>query len=528
MFPYFVMLKSRMSTQKVIKQSLGAQLFYDFSPKSFFLVYLTFAVSVSCLCLFYIKGHASSIRLQWIASPNAYELPSLNERFVYMTYFSHILILALTVEHLYLQRDSPSRPVINVSFFNYIFQNLGWLIRFSFRKSIICCLFTPFSYAILRSYIWRFAALLTSCCRRIAYTKTPPKWPLSLRLLLHSFWMAFIVCLTFQIALLIFRVFLYSGPMIRGKLLSARSNDPNGTLVDGMKTKKKPLTECIATEELWFIAKRDPQRIKSIFQDIDRSVSIWQELYSITESRCKELATSLKILQSTGDFSAATSKKSGLTKKTNIPYSPNSNHEEINSIPLRNKNIFVPPSQGHSPLLEKIKKQGSLPSTTPVNDGGISDIIPKSLYDQVIRFISTFYKAPVFGIFRKTLRRQNEALLPNPWLFCVTVNSLTQLVLKSLKYDTYGVVARDISSILAVYCDTFDVLVSYKRSLVKNHSNSTNLDDDFKNLNSAANALHCGIIDITEKFQDFFTQLNLSPRIERRCWVLFREYKSNS
>ncbi|EPY53326.1 spindle pole body docking protein Cut11 [Schizosaccharomyces cryophilus OY26] len=523
-FPYFVMLKSRMTTTKNVHSSLAKDLMTSFSPRSFFPVYISFVVSVGILTIAYVQGHASSARLQWVTSARMYELPRLNERFVYMMFIAAMMAFASACEHLYFGRDTPEQPVLQIPFFVYVKQNIPSMFKFSVIKSLACGFASPIIYAIFRSSIWKTFLIFTKCFHRLAASKALPRWPVNLGLLFHSLWMTFLINISLNMALLIFRIFLYAGPVVRSRFISMRSNDPNGTLLDGIKTRNKPLTQCIASQELYLICSKDPKRIQSILQDIDRKTSVWQEILNYTLMLCESLSTSLQQSSVTKKSSATETAQSSSRLKNG------SATEAFNTIPLKEENVFASSSSQRSRLLEKVKKHGNFSSPDVSQNSFLESLVPASIRKQFSKYPSVIYRTSLFNIFRKTLDRKNAAVLSNPWLLEIHITSLSLLVLKSLQYDTYGVVARDISDILTVYCDTYDKLIAYKRNPPIHASDvfASERTHDFDDMDRIIACLRDGIVEITEKFQDFFLQLNIPTKVERRCWVLYRGRNSTT
>ncbi|EPX71459.1 spindle pole body docking protein Cut11 [Schizosaccharomyces octosporus yFS286] len=516
-FPYFVMLKSRMTTTRDVQSSLAKEIMIKFSPKSFFPVYISFLVSVGILALAYLQGHSSS-RLQWVTAARAYELPRLNERFVYMMFVASMMAFSSACEHLYFDLDTPEEPVLQKSFVLYVKEKLPSIFQSSIIKSLICGFASPIIYAIFRSSIWRTFLLFTRCFHRLAASKALVRWPVNLGLLVHSLWMTFLINISLSIALLIFRVFLYAGPVVRSRFISMRSNDPNGTLLDGIKTRNKPLTQCIASQELFLICSKDPKRIQGILQDIDRKTSVWQEILNNTLVLCENLSTSLQLSSSgkkpNGVDSAQSSSRLGSS----------TTDDSFNTISLKEKDIFAQGASRRSRILEKVKEHGNFSAPDASQNSFAESLIPASLRKQCSQYLSVVYKTSLFNIFRKTLDRKNADVLKNPWLLEVRITSLSLLVLKSLQYDTYGVVARDISDILTVYCDTYDKLIAYKRNPPIHSSDvfASKRTHDFDDMDRVISCLKDGIVEITEKFQDFFIQLNIPTQVERRCWILYR------
>ncbi|EEB08068.1 spindle pole body docking protein Cut11 [Schizosaccharomyces japonicus yFS275] len=524
-FPFYVFLKGRMTTTVPAYDTLAQSILHRASPSSFLPAVLTFFSSSFAVTLTYLCGHSQTSRFQWLTSDKPYELPRLNERSLYILVVATILSILAAVFHIFSNQDVIPPPVVRIPIALYLKQRFEHSIRIASSMALGCSILSLPVYALVRSPLWQTALFFTRCFHRIAASKALPHWPVGLGLFLHSFWVSYLISFLWCYGISFFRVFLFAGPSVRGRLISMRSADPNATLITGLRSDRRPFTQMMAYEELAFIASRDPARIRLILQDTDRKDPIWSEILKALLSHCERLsATVAPYIRSNAaaksgagvDVSTATSKMSPSGLRSGMP-----------EVPLKDANIYRTTNR-HSAsstiqILEKLKERGTKRAEpiSSLNGSALdSSKLPSVVHNKASMYLTHLSHSPFLRPFQHTLERQNNNIFPVPWLFVSAVSSLTKFVLQSLKYDTYGVVARDVSRILCILCDTYDQILSYKenvRAPEAGVSSDESSEKAFTNFNIALETLRFSIIDITESFSPFFSQLDIPSRIETRC-----------
>lgn len=94
-------------------------------------------------------------------------------------------------------------------------------------------------YAILRSFIWGWALMFLRIFYNLPKTNMlPPSWPSDLWLLFRCVEAGTFVHLIWNIGNLAFSTFMVKEPLKNGKPLTSESKDPNGSLLNGLKSKK--------------------------------------------------------------------------------------------------------------------------------------------------------------------------------------------------------------------------------------------------------------------------------------------------
>jgi len=94
-------------------------------------------------------------------------------------------------------------------------------------------------YAILRSFIWGWALMFLRIFYNLPKTNMlPPTWPSDLWLLFRCMEAGTLVHLIWNIGNFAFSSFMVKAPLKNGKPLTSESKDPNGSLLNGLKSKK--------------------------------------------------------------------------------------------------------------------------------------------------------------------------------------------------------------------------------------------------------------------------------------------------
>lgn len=210
----------------------------------------------------------------------------MNERPIYMHTYHLILASVQAVCHLYYDYDSVPIPVVKrdskaedqrthpVPLTPKQISSLvpQMLISSLFRSSIVAGV-TPIVYQLfLRRSAWSwslyFAKLFWNFPRSASEPESllPPGFIL---LIIRSVITGGLLVSCWQATNLFFSVFIGKEPLKRGQPLTSEAKDPNGSLLNGLKA-KKPIVKAFALWELGLISQRQPERRKTIFNEIDR------------------------------------------------------------------------------------------------------------------------------------------------------------------------------------------------------------------------------------------------------------------
>jgi nucleoporin NDC1 len=117
----------------------------------------------------------------------------------------------------------------------------------SFNQSIVGIFLSMLVYTVfLRSTIWRIMLFFLRPIYNLPRTNLlPSSMPFALSALGRSFFASFLLLALLNTGNAAFSIFLAKEPLKNGKPLSSDSKDPNGSLLNGLKSKKDPIRVCI-------------------------------------------------------------------------------------------------------------------------------------------------------------------------------------------------------------------------------------------------------------------------------------------
>lgn len=106
-----------------------------------------------------------------------------------------------------------------------------------------------------------------------------------------------LLVMLWQISNFLFSAFLGQAPLKKGKPLTNGAADPNGSLINGLKSRKETVL-AFAFWELCLISQEFPDRRKEIFMDIDRSGgSAWSQILKASEDVLNGITTRIQEYQ---------------------------------------------------------------------------------------------------------------------------------------------------------------------------------------------------------------------------------------
>lgn len=378
-----------------------------------------------------------------------YSLPKLNERNVYVNLFALIIALSAATLHIACDVD---RLVFNFGDVNLHAQEriTRQLHPLAQRALILSTAFTtlfPFLYLFLRRPVISFVRPLIQKFYTIHHADYYSGFPVSLGILFHTFLAAFFLSFIWLFANMAFGVYMSLPPTHRGELLSAKSEDKNGTLINGLQeTKHKPLIRMLAFYELLYIAFNKQDRRTSIFSDIERKQPIWISIKTECLKQLTDITT--QIQPKTNDIKAAkpTIKESKPTSTAGV-------------IPIKSDYVFAKKSDTH--IIDGMQDPDATASTEVLTVvANIHEKLQKST-NKYSSWAETLLDSDVGYPLRFTVERRARKLVPNPTLTSMSVLALAQLVCHSLDEDQYGTVQKDVPMILQTLYEAMVALQNF-------------------------------------------------------------------
>ncbi|KAJ5176289.1 uncharacterized protein N7482_002166 [Penicillium canariense] len=293
---------------------------------------------------------------------------------------------------------------------------------------------------------------------------------------------------------LFFAIFLGKEPLKRGQPLTADSKDPNGSLLSGLKAKKH-IVKAFALWELGLISQRQPDRRKTIFNEIDRdNGSTWSQILGSITEEIQGINTRIE---------ASKAPKPGVKP----PGQTNGSESVLQTLPRltdapKDKDIFVAAPRATS----RHEKFGEAFGSTAKSYGQSPDWTPKArarareVFDRASTAMlsperkqkllasagelklltggpSTTYKPedvhPIIAQalqwcrpLRQTYAQRASSIVlgtPESSLSSIVdaVDSLTRLLIASLAEDQYGKVQADVPSVVNLFTKTIMTLDAF-------------------------------------------------------------------
>ncbi|KAJ3553525.1 hypothetical protein NPX13_g10870 [Xylaria arbuscula] len=317
------------------------------------------------------------------------------------------------------------------------------LVRCGMLAITIAMVNYAFLYHFLRVPAWRLAMRLL----RWTYDDLP-KYnlpvagaPWSVWMLGRTTWALFLLSLLWYFGELAFRVQLTREPLKKGQPLSSESKDPNGSLLNGLKS-KKPRIFAFALWELAFITRDFTTRRQAIYEDIDRKDGpMWSQIYAVCIDTIRDLERRID--------------EYGRAPAPAGPASAPAQPRERLSRPIQANDVSAPRHVPKTSLVTNTVAQlVTSPGRTPAQDWapvikkeGWTSGRPRTL---TLRAMAL----PVIGpFFQQTFsRRLAKAIFGSPYaetsVYINAAYALSQLAVHSLTEDRYGNVQRDVPTII--------------------------------------------------------------------------------
>jgi len=341
--------------------------------------------------------------------------------------------------------------------------------------------------------------------------------------LTRSVWTGFLLSFLWMMGNSAFSIFLIKEPLKNGKPLTSESKDPNGSLLNGLKSKKQSI-KAFALWELAFIARDYKDRRESIYQDIDRKDGpMWSQVYGICLDHVKMLETRVDTYN----------------KPPAKPASPPEKKDKDADEPQRltkpiTEQAPLQPTPVKAAFRAEVERAVTKATTDPNQPSRLSPIAKKAVADAkekisavrrefgggedpnspVQAFTRRILSSPLGWPFRQEFRRRITAVVlgtpyGEPSLYINAVSSLSQLAVHSLTEDKYGNVQRDIASIVRTFTSATKKLDQFKATFPV-HWSDTRKDRTCPEVDEILEALKDGLSELLVNFGPYSRDLRLS------------------
>ncbi|KAH8678354.1 nucleoporin protein Ndc1-Nup [Xylariales sp. PMI_506] len=265
----------------------------------------TYALSAFFFSQVYLFAVGDRANLQWITYHSG-DRARLNERAVFYTVTLVLLGAFEGFMHLFLDYDrllpgiieekdgekdaAPAKPEDPME---KLVKHAPRLAIRSITNSLAVALASyVLLYKLVRSFAWGWTMAFFRPFFNLPKTNIPPAGaPWSIWMLGRCVAAGTLLCLLWNVSNAAFTFYLAKQPVKNGQPLTSESKDPNGSLLNGLKS-KKPRIASFAMWELALIARDFPVRRKAVFEDIDRKDGpMWSQVYKICLDAIKQLET---------------------------------------------------------------------------------------------------------------------------------------------------------------------------------------------------------------------------------------------
>lgn len=405
-----------------------------------------------------------------------------------------------------------------------------WLPIVAVRCGVLAISTSMINYLFLYHFIRQSAWRSSMWFFRLLYSDLP-KYnlptggaPWSIWMLGRTIWASFLLSLLWYFGDIAFRVQLTREPIKNGQPLSNESKDPNGSLVNGLKS-KKPRIFAFAMWELALIARDYAPRRHSIFEDIDRKDGpMWSQIYALCMDAVKNIERHI-------DEHGKPTPPAPNTTSASAPAQP----RERVSQPLRTNDVSTSkPAAKISLVRDKVSELVTSPGTTPIDEWmpeikrravQVADSVmtkeqkeavqPQVLRGHVGSLSVRLVTLPVIGpLFQQTFSRQlTKAVFGTPYAeTSVYINAayvLSHLAVCSLTEDKYGNVQRDVPTIIRTFTMLIKKLEAFRDGF-PTHWTDLSEDRQCSEVTEVLTALKDGLDALLVAFGQYSSDLRLS------------------
>lgn len=195
-----------------------------------------------------------------------YQREQLNERPIYLRSVFLIVAIFQTIVHLYCDYDrinlpihlskkntqSAREPNLAITPIEKIKRVLPIRVKVALARTIAMNVITPFVYAFfMRQRAWNLFLHLARLLWHIPRASRPSTIPLHLTgLIFRSTTSTFLLIFIWEFSNAIFEAYVAQEPLKQSRALTDDSTDPNGSLMNGLKSKRETTRVCNLTRAI--------------------------------------------------------------------------------------------------------------------------------------------------------------------------------------------------------------------------------------------------------------------------------------
>ncbi|KAI1337387.1 nucleoporin protein Ndc1-Nup [Xylariaceae sp. FL0016] len=495
---------------------------------------VTFAFSAWLYSQAYLYSMPENAGLAWITRHSG-DRPRLNEKALFYTTNMIILGLVQGVLHISLDHDrmllgmvKPKREgaAETASPESRLTQLGKWAPVLISRAGMLSIAVGVVNYIFLYSLLRRSIYHWTIWLFRWGYPNLPrsnlppSSAPWNGFMLVRSIWAGFLLSLLWSFGDMAFRLQLGAPPLKKNIPLTDESKDPNGSLLNGLKSKKSRISS-FAMWELALIARDFPARRQAIFEDIDRMDGpMWSNIYMIC------LTTIKTIEQRIDEYG----KPPALEPNVTADPAPPQPRQRIVQPPKMDNVWASAPAPKPSPLAKLTRSPGRAPADRLVpavkkRAAEVADQLmtqhqrdalkPEALNGFIGTLAARILEIPCIGqIFQHTFRRRLAKVVlgtphGEPSVYVNAAYALSQFAVRSLSEDKYGNVQRDVPAVIRTFTIVIKKLEKFQSEL-PTHWTDVDKKRECPEVTALVDAFKDGLGELVTEFGPYSSDLRLT------------------
>ncbi|KAF3907282.1 hypothetical protein ABW20_dc0110052 [Dactylellina cionopaga] len=516
LLPILVLRIAQLSTTSNRSLSDLHCLLRSIANRTLFKCIFWYTLSAWLIVQFYLWNTLPASDLSIVTKKISYEPYQLNERPLYLLFYTFPLGIIQGFVHVWIDRDYLKLQDEDKTLWQTFSDSAVKSIQRIGTTIIASVVSAPICYWLFRSLICRVTYTIVGSFIKIHFTAPPQTLSNKIDLLFRSVWLTMLLVIAWEATNLSFTLEFGKGPIREGKTISEISPDPNGSLVLGLKLKTKPLSRRMAFKELLFIATEATPRRESIFKELTKPVCTLKQIMTECREAIKVIVPSLAPAIEPPSSVLPVKDPSPIK---NIPgFSPKKPLEE-NVLRTPMAKTFVDQWQA---------APGNTP-TSPINFDSIkTHLIKKEIIEsRVYSFLNPILYSQYGDIFRFTIQRKTTSLLPDANMQVDAINALTSFICASLKEDIYGMVQKDLPEILEELTKISTVLEGYisdpplhwtdiHAKQVLDEQSLSSREALFPEAIELQTTINDALRSIGDAFGPYFKQMDLSVDAKRR------------
>ncbi|KFA67080.1 hypothetical protein S40285_02993 [Stachybotrys chlorohalonatus IBT 40285] len=482
--------------------------------------------------LVYLWSTSEASGMKWI-SYYSVDRARLNERPLYFMCYLTICAFLQVAAHLHLDYDrldlglaKKQKEEVSGSLTNSLkiaSLRLPSLLTDCLVRSVIAIPITHTVYLVfLRSLVWGWTLTFFRPFYNLSKSNILPSFAgWSIPLLARCVFAGTLLCFTWAVANTAFSIFMIKDPLKHGKPLTSESKDPNGSLLNGLKSKKLSV-KCFALWELALIAQNFDVRRQAIFDDIDRKDGpMWAQVYAICIGVLKSIEIRVDEYGKPAPIAAAEP----------IPEEP----RKRVSAPLRDDPIFTNGGSARGGAAKSLEQVARAPGTTtpaarlsPVvkrtwanaKDQVLSKeqqeaMSPEHLRGQANQWAIGLMQVPAMAaLFQRQFRNEFAGTVlgtphGEPLLYINAATTLSELAVRSLTDDKFGQVHRDVPTIVRTLTSVIEKTETLKLKY-PTHWTDTTGNRECPEVDEVLDAVRNSLAQVVAKFEPYSNDLRLS------------------